>query len=102
MCVSDLTRLPILGGGRKLWYIIPKRMLGRLLNTKVWIGEGGRMSDRFLVEARLKLVGGCRSAGRMAGVRNVLKVSELNNRIKEMAYKESLHRKCEVWRGGQV
>ena len=31
----------------------------------------------FLVEAQLKLLGGWRSAGRMEGVRNVLKVSEL-------------------------
>ena len=32
-------------------------MLGRLLDEKVWRGEGGGMSDHFLVEARLKLVG---------------------------------------------
>ena len=48
------------------------------------------MSDNSLVEARLKLVGGRSSAGRMEGVRNVLKVSEQNNRVKEMAYQESL------------
>ena len=29
----------------------------------------------------------------MEGVRNVFKVSELNNRVKEMAYKESLREK---------
>ena len=33
------------------------------------------------------------SAGRMEGVRNVLKVSELNNSVKERAYQESLHGK---------
>ena len=38
----------------------------------------------------------------MKGVRNVLKVSELNNRAKEMAYQESLCGKYEVWRGGEV
>ena len=43
------------------------------------------MFDNFLVEARLKLVGGWRSVGWMEGVRNVLKVSELNNRVKERA-----------------
>ena len=48
----------------------------------------------------LKFVGGWRSAGRMEDVRNVLKVSELNNR--ERAYQESLRRKYEVWRGGEV
>ena len=43
--------------------------------------EGGGLSDHFLVEARLKLLGGWRSAGRMEGVRNVLKVSELNHGV---------------------
>ena len=41
------------------------------------------MSDHFLVEARLKLVGGWRRAGRMEDVRNVLKVSEMNHGVKE-------------------
>ena len=60
------------------------------------------MSDHFLVEARLKLLGGWRSAGRMEGVRNVLKVSELNHSVKERAYQESLREKYEVWRGEDV
>ena len=34
-----------------------------------------------------------RSAGRMEGVRNVLKVSELNNIVKVRAYQESLRGK---------
>ena len=38
----------------------------------------------------------------MEGVRNVLKMSELNHIVKEMAYQESLHGKYEVWRGGEV
>ena len=44
------------------------------------------MSDHFLLEARLKLVGGWRRDGRMEGVKNVLKVSELNHSVKERAY----------------
>ena len=36
----------------------------------------------------------------MEGVRNVLKVSELNNSVKERAYQDSLHEKYQVWRGG--
>ena len=60
------------------------------------------MSDQFLVEARLKLFSGWRSAGRMEGVRNVLKVSELNHSVKERTYQESLRGKYEVWRGGEV
>ena len=76
-------------------------MLGRLLDVKVWTGEGGGMSDHFLVEARLKLVCGWRSGGRIEGVRNVLQVSELNNSVKERACQESLHGQYEVWRGGR-
>ena len=58
------------------------------------------MSDHFLVEALLKLLGVWRSAGRMEGVRNVLNVSELNHSVKEMAYQESFRGKHELWRGG--
>ena len=57
--------------------------------------RGGSLTI-FLVEARLKLLGGWRSAGRMEGVRNVLKVSELNHSVKETAYQESLRVKYEV------
>ena len=35
----------------------------------------------------------------MEGVRNVLKVSQLNHSVKERAYQESLRLKYEVWRG---
>ena len=35
----------------------------------------------------------------MEGVRNVMKVSELNNSVKERAYHDSLRGKYEVWRG---
>ena len=67
------------------YVLLPTRMIGRLLDVTVWRGEGGGMSDHFLVEARLKLVGGWKSAGRMEGMRNVLNVSELNNSLKERA-----------------
>ena len=39
------------------YVLLPIRMLGRLLDVKVWTGEGGGMSDNFWVVARLKLVG---------------------------------------------
>ena len=51
------------------------------LNVNVCRGEGGAMSDLFLVEARLKVVGGRRGALRMEAVRNMLKVSELNKSV---------------------
>ena len=57
-------------------------MLGRLLDVTVWRGKGEGMSNHFLVEAWLILVGGWRSARRMEVVRNVLKVSELYNSVK--------------------
>ena len=60
------------------------------------------MSDHFLVEARLKFVGGWRTAGRMEGAIILFKVSELKNSVKEMAYQERLPVKYEVLRGGEV
>ena len=56
----------------------------------------GGLSDDFLVEARLKLVGGWRRAGRMEGARNVLKVNELNHGVKERAYPER-RLSCQVY-----
>ena len=60
---KDMFKYMWLNGGRKGgrqgidgYVLLPKRMLGRLLHVKVWRGEGGGMSDHFLVEARLKLV----------------------------------------------
>ena len=49
-----------------------------------------------------KLVGGWRSTRRLEGVKNVLKVSELNNSVKDRPYQESLRGKYEVGRGGEV
>ena len=80
------------------YVLLPKRMLGRLLDVKGWRGEGGGMSGQFLVKARLKLVDGWRSTGRMEGVRNVYKVSEQNNSVKARAHQDSLRVKYEVWR----
>ena len=48
------------------------------------------------------MLGGWSSAGKMEGVRNVSKVSELNNKAKEREYQVSLRGKYEVWRGGEV
>ena len=79
------------------YVLSPNSMLGRLLDVDVWRGGGGRMSDHFLVEARLKLVGRWRSAGRMEGVRNVFKSSELNNSVKGRAYQESLRENMHCW-----
>ena len=51
------------------------------------------MCNHFLVEARLKVVCRWKTTGRMEGVRNVLKVSELNMTVYEQAYQESLRGK---------
>ena len=45
------------------YVLLPKRMLRRKLDVKVWRREGGGLSDHFLVEARLKFVDGWRTAG---------------------------------------
>ena len=37
----------------------------------------------------------------MEGVRNVLKVNELDKSVKERAYQESVHGKYDVGRGGE-
>ena len=65
--------------------IITDRIISQYVNVKVWRGEGWGLSDHFLVEAGLKLLGGWRSTGKMEGVRNQLKVSELNHSVKERA-----------------
>ena len=44
------------------YVLLIKRMLSHLLDVKVW-REGGGTSNHFLVEARLKLVGGWSTAG---------------------------------------
>ena len=59
------------------------------------------MSDHFLVEARLKLLGGWRSAGRMESVRNVLKVSERIIVLKKW-HTRRVCEKYEMCRGGEV
>ena len=46
------------------------------------------MSDHFFGGSSAKIGGWMKSAGRMDGVSNVFKVSELNNRVKKMAYQE--------------
>ena len=33
------------------YVLLTRQMLGRLLDVKVWRGEGGVLSDHFLVEA---------------------------------------------------
>ena len=46
-------------------YFADQIILMLSLDVKVWRGEGGGLSDNFLVEARLKLMVGWRSAGRL-------------------------------------
>ena len=40
------------------YVLLPRRMLERLIDVKVWREDGGGISDHFLVDAGLKLVGG--------------------------------------------
>ena len=50
------------------YVLLPKRMLGRLLDVNVWRGEGARMSDHFFGGSSAEI------GGWMEGVRKVLKV----------------------------
>ena len=50
-----------------------------------------RMSDHFFGGSSTEIGG---------WLEKCLGINELNNRVKEMAYQESLHRKYDVWRGG--
>ena len=63
------------------YVLLPKQMRRRLLDVHVRTGEGGGMSDYFLVEARLQVVSGQRNDNRMEGVGNVFKVNELNKSV---------------------
>ena len=38
------------------YVLLPKQMLIKLLDVKVWRGDGGGISDYFLVEVQLKVV----------------------------------------------
>ena len=48
------------------YVLLPKRIYEKFLGVNVC--EGGEMSDSFLVDVRLKVVGGWRSTKRMVGV----------------------------------
>ena len=74
--LMDYVLLPI-----RIGYIV--LLLPRVLDVNMYRGEGGGMSDHILVEARLKVVCGWRSAGKMEGVGSVLKESELNRSVKK-------------------
>ena len=73
--------------------LLPRRMLGRLLDVKVWRGEGGNCLKNG---SSVEISGWLQECREEEGMRNVLKVSELNNSIKERANQESLHGKYEV------
>ena len=55
-------------------YVVTKTNAWETVRCESVERRRGGLSDHFLVEARLKLLDGWRSAGRMEGVRNVLKV----------------------------
>ena len=39
------------------YVLLPRRMLGRLLDVKVWRGEGEGLSDHFLSESSAEIIG---------------------------------------------
>ena len=81
------------------YVLVPKRMLGRLLDVHVFRGEAGGMSDHYLVQGKLK-VAGVRGRGGAGGrEREVLKLSELENVEKLAEYREKLVEEWERVKG---
>jgi len=72
------------------YIIVPKRLIGRLLDVHVWRGEASGISDHFLVEGRLKVSKGWKVNGRVVCKKEVLKVSELSKKEKKDEYQRSV------------
>ena len=66
-----------------------RKVSGRVLDVNVFRGESSDISDHYLVEGKLRVVGRWRKQRRSGG-REVLKVSALNVREKEREYQERL------------
>ena len=72
------------------YVLVSRKVVGSLLDVRVLRGEGGGMSDHYLVESRLR-VSGRRWDGRRVGcVREGLKVSELRKSEKAREFQEKL------------
>ena len=77
------------------YVIISKKVWKRLLDVHVYRGAADGVSDHFLVEGRLKVIGKWRrDRGRTEG-RKVVRVSELRKREKVVEFKEYIRNRWE-------
>ena len=81
------------------YVLVPKKVVGRLLDVHVYRGEAGGMSDHYLVQGRLKVAGGRGRGGAGGREREVLKLSELDNIEKLAEYREKLAEEWERVKG---
>ena len=78
------------------YVLVPKKVVGKLLDVHVYRGEAGGISDPYLVQGRLKVAGGRGRGGPGGGGREGVKLSELDNGEKLAEYREKL---AETWEG---
>ena len=81
------------------YVLVPKRVVGRLLDVHVYRGEAGGMSDHYLVQGRLQVAGGREGTGRRGKVREVLNLRELDKGEKLAEYREKIAEEWERVRG---
>ena len=81
------------------YVLVSKKIVGRLFDVHVFRGEAGGISDHYLVQGTLMVAGGRERGGRGGREREVLKVSELENREKLAEYREKLAAEWEGVKG---
>ena len=72
------------------YVLIDKRMVGRLLDVHVMRGEGGGLSDHYLVKGRLKVCMSGSGGKRVSAKGVAVKVSVLNESEKEREFVEKM------------
>ena len=72
------------------YILVSKKILGRLLDVHVFRGEAGGISDHYLVQGEIKVAAGGVGGGQGGREREVLRVSELENKEKLEEYRAKL------------
>ena len=79
--------------------LISRIVVERLLDVRVFIGEGEGMSDHLLMEGRLRVEARWKGNKRVGAGREVLKASELNVESKAEEFHHALREKYDSVRG---
>ena len=85
-------------GGKALmdYVLVSRKIVGRLVDVHVYRGEAQGISDHYLVQGKILVAKDRERGGRGGRVREVLKVSELDNAEKLAEYRGKL---AEEWEG---